>query len=305
MESIRRRALTVSVALLGALLCPNAAHAEPPSGKGEHRIEWTYRHFQPWEYSMVIGVSVTAAYVEATRTSFAPHSEWRGVLFDDGARSSLVAKSSEGRARAATISNYLWHATQWYPVVVDSLLFPLVFDKGNTETAAQMVLIDWQAQSTAFFLLRIGAHVVGRQRPALTGCESDSGYDATCDPKSTNRYVSFPAGHPTMAFSGAGLVCAHHLALPVYGSDAAGWAACGVALGSATVTGLLRIVADKHWTTDVMIGSLIGFGSGFGLPYFLHYGPHLRANVAGEKLDFAVMPTAGDALAGISFVALQ
>jgi membrane-associated phospholipid phosphatase len=42
-------------------------------------------------------------------------------------------------------------------------------------------------------------------------------------------------------------------------------------LASATVTSVLRVVADKHYTSDVLIGAVLGFGFGFGLPMLLHY----------------------------------
>jgi membrane-associated phospholipid phosphatase len=38
-------------------------------------------------------------------------------------------------------------------------------------------------------------------------------------------------------------------------------------------TGVLRMIADRHYASDVIAGGLLGFGFGFGLPMLLHYQP--------------------------------
>jgi len=50
--------------------------------------------------------------------------------------------------------------------------------------------------------------------------------------------------------------CIQHSRLSLYGS--ADWAVCPAALGIAAGTSLLRVVADKHWATDVIAGAVIG-----------------------------------------------
>jgi membrane-associated phospholipid phosphatase len=39
----------------------------------------------------------------------------------------------------------------------------------------------------------------------------------------------------------------------------------------ATATALLRIVADKHYLSDVVVGAAVGTASGLLLPLVLHY----------------------------------
>jgi membrane-associated phospholipid phosphatase len=36
-------------------------------------------------------------------------------------------------------------------------------------------------------------------------------------------------------------------------------------------TGVTRIVADRHYASDVVVGAAIGFAGGYGLPWLLHY----------------------------------
>ncbi|MBN2830501.1 MAG: phosphatase PAP2 family protein [Candidatus Cloacimonetes bacterium] len=63
--------------------------------------------------------------------------------------------------------------------------------------------------------------------------------------------TSFPSGHTTLAFSVA-TVMSHQYAQNRPVLSAAFYAA-------ATLTGLSRMYDDKHWTTDVFVGSIIGY----------------------------------------------
>ena len=44
----------------------------------------------------------------------------------------------------------------------------------------------------------------------------------------------------------------------------------GTGLGLATFTGYLRIAADKHYFTDVVVGAAFGSLVGFLVPYVFH-----------------------------------
>jgi membrane-associated phospholipid phosphatase len=101
-----------------------------------------------------------------------------------------------------------------------------------------------------------------RQRP-------DAHARATADPltpHATGDNLSFFSGHATLAFAlatSAGTVASmrgHRLA-PVM------WA-CGLAL--ATTGGYLRIAADRHYATDVLVGAAVGSAVGFAVPYLAH-----------------------------------
>jgi membrane-associated phospholipid phosphatase len=39
----------------------------------------------------------------------------------------------------------------------------------------------------------------------------------------------------------------------------------------ASATGLFRVIGDRHYTTDVLIGAAIGFSIGYIYPWLLHY----------------------------------
>jgi membrane-associated phospholipid phosphatase len=109
---------------------------------------------------------------------------------------------------------------------------------------------------------------VRRERPFKTAYCSENPSDPDC---ASGDSSSFLSGHASTAFTGAGLVCAHHGAMPLYGNKIADTGACATALAAATVTGGLRIVADKHYASDVIAGAALGLASGWLMPKLLHY----------------------------------
>ena len=58
-----------------------------------------------------------------------------------------------------------------------------------------------------------------------------------------------------------------HSRLSLYGSVDA--VVCPAALGIAAGSSLLRVVADRHWTTDIIAGALVGSAVG-GLVSAVH-----------------------------------
>ncbi|HKO91027.1 MAG TPA: phosphatase PAP2 family protein, partial [Polyangiaceae bacterium] len=111
---------------------------------------------------------------------------------------------------------------------------------------------------------------LGRVRPAENGCKTDPEYSSKCDSSSLNK--SFLSGHTAIAFTGAGLMCAHHQHLPLYGGGAADIATCWAALAAASAASVMRITSDNHYATDVLLGAGIGLTSGYVLQRWLHYG---------------------------------
>ena len=105
------------------------------------------------------------------------------------------------------------------------------------------------------------------------------------------------SGHTTIAFTGAGLICAHHQNLPLYGGGAPDLIACITALTAATTAGAMRVAADKHYSTDVLLGAGVGLFGGYGLPMLLHYGAG-----SDKKAPRSLLPTFHSASAGVDAV---
>jgi membrane-associated phospholipid phosphatase len=62
----------------------------------------------------------------------------------------------------------------------------------------------------------------------------------------------------------------------LFGDPFADAVTCGATLATAGAVGMLRIVAQKHYVTDVLTGAAVGTASGLGIPWLLHYGPLAR-----------------------------
>jgi len=80
----------------------------------------------------------------------------------------------------------------------------------------------------------------------------------------------------------------HHFEHDLLGS---GWDALscvgGYAVAASTAT--FRVVADVHYSTDVLSGALIGTLVGYGVP-LLHYAGHDARSVSGITLGLAPSP---------------
>ena len=227
-----------------------------------------------------------------------------GILLDEPTRKVLVLRSADARYEAARISDVVWPVTQYLPMV-DSVLTPLLTDGGNLDVAMQMTLINWEVTGTAFLLTRATHRIVGRTRPSGKGCAEDPKYADACSTRA-GLTSSFLSGHASMTFASAGLLCAHHIALPLYGGNAADAVVCGLGLAGATSVGVLRIMADKHWWTDVVAGASWGTAVGFGMPFLLHYSSlslRIPGGAVGRRVH--VVPLASDTAAGVSLVGFQ
>lgn len=66
--------------------------------------------------------------------------------------------------------------------------------------------------------------------------------------------TSFFSGHTSSAFAGAASICNFEKEL------------CTPALLAATATGYLRIAANKHWASDVIVGGAVGYAGGSYIP---------------------------------------
>ncbi|MGH8431677.1 MAG: phosphatase PAP2 family protein [Solimonas sp.] len=263
----------------------------PPPGQ-KHRLTWKWSRFGLIDYLVTAVTAGTYLYLEfATSTPDEPR--WQGgVLFDDDVRDALLARSPSGRDRAAVASDFMTLAPQLL-AFVDALAVPLIADHANTDVAWQMTVINLQALAITGVLSRGGHRIIARERPDVAPCQDDSGYHGLCF---GGGNASFPSGHTSGAFAGAGLVCSHHLNLPLYGGGASGPAACVTMTVLATTSGVLRITSDRHYVSDVIVGAAIGAGAGFALPMLVHYrevDPEPR-----RALRFTIAPVASSSTLG-------
>ncbi len=230
-------------------------------------LDWKFPRFRASQYGATAGLLTGMLAIDVLGLKSSDVRWSGGVLLDDFVRDELRAGSQAGRDRADQASDVLLWSLMAAPMLDAGLTAGVAH--GNGDVAWQMAMINAQSFAVTGLTQKVTKRVFGRARPYTEECAKDP--DAKhCGSSSSNQ--GFISGHSAMAFTAAGLMCAHHENLPLYGGGFADRAACGVALGAATATGLLRISADKHYATDVLAGAAVGLASGYLLPKWLHYG---------------------------------
>jgi len=266
------------------------------------RVVWdpSWQRVRPWEYPAIAGLYAVDWYVRSHEPP-PDRPSWEGNnAFDDTIRGWLRASSYQGRRVAATVSDDLVLAGTAFPFAVD--LPVVMFIHGQPGVMWQMLMMDLEANAVAGVVNNTLFHYGGRARPNTQSCNADASYDPYCGSPGDN--ASFPSGHVLTIATAAGLVCVHHRYLPIYGSDAADTGSCVLMSAATVATGIARIVADRHFATDVLSGALIGFGSGYGLPWLLHYRTDDMRGSGKAGPSIALLPMAGPGLVGLSVAGL-
>jgi membrane-associated phospholipid phosphatase len=80
------------------------------------------------------------------------------------------------------------------------------------------------------------------------------------------RFQAFPSGHATVSFAAAAAVMSETGGL----SPATRWIVGSLLFGSATIVGLSRMYADRHWASDVVVGAAVGTFAGLKTVRFNH-----------------------------------
>lgn len=213
---------------------------------------------------MGVGLLGVGSAVPLLRKPSAPR--WTGgILMDDWVRGGLQLSAPQ-RAHVATTSDILLYSATAAPLI--DLGIELLAGRVDGDLALRILLVELQSFGVTGFLAGVSKVVAARERPYGLRCASDPSVPG-CD--SWERYVSFFSGHTSLTFTAAGLSCVVHRNLHLYGRSSLDNTACGLALGAATVTGVLRVIADKHWTSDVLVGATVGLLSGWLLPYLLYF----------------------------------
>ena len=235
------------------------------------------------------------------------HAYWTGpILFDKPVRDALVFQSQHARTTASRVTDGFLYASVAYPYVVDDLAVAWL-GRQSPDVAWQMFVINTQAFSLSYAMYNIAKRAAGRERPYGAQCDTDSNA-SKCN--STTRFKSFFSGHTTMTATGAALICAHHTQLRLYRDPVADTATCAAAVGVTTATAVLRMASDNHWATDVLMGHLMGYVSGYLLPTLLYYkefhfkpppGPEERES---SPLRVAVLPAWSGGLLGLQAIGM-
>jgi membrane-associated phospholipid phosphatase len=188
------------------------------------------------------------------------HARWQGgILFDDAVRSELRAGNPVTRRHLRTVGDYSYHLSPVLPLV--DVLVLSALGHSDRKLALNLGAIMLEAYSYTGISAFVSTEISARARPdsgcTSSGCKADT--------------QSFFSGHAAISATGAGLVCANHTRIPLWGNPVADGMACGVAVSNALLTATTRVVADRHYASDVLVGLGMGFGIGYGVPVLLHY----------------------------------
>jgi membrane-associated phospholipid phosphatase len=295
---------------LGFLVITGSSLVVAGTARADSDVHWNpaWPRFRPSELALTAGLAFNVA--EAVFLYPAPKANWEGgILFDDAVRDAIVIGSLEGRNTAAVVSDDIYYGLAAYPLLVDTAIVTWGIH-GSRDVAFQMMLINFESYALTG-AIALTAEKVGRVRPMARECAKDPSYGSKCG-NDVNLNASFLSGHTTIAFAGAGLMCAHHTHLPLYGSKVADVLACGTGLAAATTAGVLRVMSDNHYASDVLLGAGVGLFGGYVWPMLWHYGfgskegrmssflPQLHGEHGGLGISAAVLPQVGPALLGIT-----
>ena len=267
------RGLLVAAGFSLALACPRRAQGADPE-----RVEWNpewprFRVVEALATGVFVAQALTAVYLYPT-----PPIRWRGgILFDDAVRDAIRPNTRDSREALRPYSDNVYFGSVVFPFV-DNALVAMVH---SGDVALEMFAMNVESLSLSG-ALTLTAQKFGRERPAGRGCVDDPEYSPKCH-SSKGLTESFFSGHTAAAFTSAGLTCAHHQHLPVYGGGWADTLVCATMIAAASTEGVLRVMTDDHYASDVLIGVGVGLASGYLLPSWLHYGFANDAKARGER----------------------
>jgi len=279
--------VAVVVAALGASAAAQAQQAGAEATRAE-QVRW-------WQYVVMFTAPIALELMEVTFDEGAEEPRWRGgILFDDSVRDVFVGRTRRVRFLADAVTDAAM-ITMWLtPTVLEGIITALIIE-GKPDVAWQMIAINTQAYASSALVTLGLIRAVARERPMAQECATDPEYSELCESQHTR---SFPSGHTASTFMGAGLICAHHLHLELWGSPA-DEIACGTGLVLATATGLVRLTADRHYVSDVVVGAGIGLTFGWLVPWLLHYSQPIEPGGGEADLAPFVTPLVAEDALGI------
>jgi membrane-associated phospholipid phosphatase len=261
------RTLSLLVALLLTAATTRAQTAAKPAEPARAMSRW--RDSWP-EFSWVEGATtVSAGLATGIIALQSPPRDprWQGgILFDDSVRSAVRLRSAGARQRLRSVGDMPYYFAPLLPLIVDPLVVAWLV-RDDPKLAYNLAFLGLEAFSYAGLLSFVSTRISVRERPDASECRRQHPDFAGCEADTE----AFWSGHTSIVAASAGLVCAHHRYLSLWGSPLADASACVLATSGALVTAGSRLMADRHYASDVIVGMAVGFGIGYAVPVLLHY----------------------------------
>jgi membrane-associated phospholipid phosphatase len=273
---------------------PSDLTGEPIPAPGlPERGEGSPRHWDPsWRKFGTANYVLTGVAVGTSAGSLLvplPKNPWRRTNgLDEWGRRHISVDDYESGRWARDTSDLLLSMNIAFPLLVDSLIVTYWYRR-SSEVAGQSALIAVEAMAIASALQGVTSAAFGRERPYGRDCGTSVPAELD-DCTSNDRYRSFFSGHTTLSFAAAGVTCTNHAVHDMFGDSLADALTCGVTLATAATASTMRIVALKHYITDVATGAAVGTLTGLGIPWLLHYGPLARVAPASAGVSFTLLP---------------
>lgn len=274
------------LALSTSLLCTRSACAQSNASNPPLLLPPKLERLSLWreewpEFRTSEGIAtVTAGLASLAIVLVGPIEQprWEGpILFDDAVRNSLRADSLEARRTYKTIGDWTYRLSPLLPLV--DVFFVSAIGRRDSKLALNLGGVLAEAYSYSGLFSLVSTQLSARKRPY-----SECHEGGECDTQ------SFYSGHSAIAATSAGLMCANHTRIALYGSPVLDIGSCVLMSVNALVTATTRIAADRHYATDVIVGSGFGFAFGYAVPVLLHYSYGPKGDRA---LTFAPDPQCG------------
>ncbi len=212
---------------------------------------------------LTLGGVGTAVALRLTNSNLS-EPRWSLLLpFERGVRDALRPATREEIEVLRDISDVLLRSMLLAPYLVD---IPIGVGRYGSR-GIELGVIALHAEAFTMLITEASKYLLSRARPYSYTCGGDTP-DWRCASKSINE--SMISGHSAGAFSGAGLLCSFHVRGDLADNDILNYSICGASIAVAATTALLRVATDDHHLTDVILGSLVGFVIGYGLPIWLY-----------------------------------
>jgi membrane-associated phospholipid phosphatase len=260
--ALRRRASFAAATL--ALVCSTVSSASTARAEdNELRYDWrvdgavTAAGFAFWGGTQLLESRLAAADCRWCDPGSVDSSVRDALRWDDTSAANLTSN----------LGAYLF-----VPLASLGLLALDTHREGRLDELPGDVLVIAEAVALNGTLTQIVKFAAGRERPFVHALP-DEEKALTARPADNN--VSFYSSHTSFAFSLA-VSTATVASMRHYRWAPLIW---GVGLVAAASVGYLRIAADQHYFTDVMVGAAVGSAIGFAVPYGLHRGAGALASV--------------------------
>lgn len=245
---------------------------ERPESGATDALQWSdaWSGIRAWEYPVASALMIGGFSARFLVRPPAPN--WVGTSdFEQGVLDHIAVRENPGNENIRRLSDLGFYGAMAYRLV-DSALLPGLLHPNSWHVAWKMSWIDFESLAVVS-AVEWGTQIfVGRVRPSGVNCDDPHRIGHICDRQDPDYARSFVAGHTATATAVAGLTCLHHDRLPLYGGGVADKLACAFTVANALGNGVARVVSERHYPSDALLGWGLGIAAGWVLPRVLHYG---------------------------------